>query len=487
MRPKLAAFFLLRRFKIVIYIFMPVKIEHATESQAIAVVPATKKLYVKSYGCQMNVYDGLRMTEMLAPLGYGLQEHYEGADLIILNTCHIREKADDKMFSDIGRMKAEAAEGAIIAVGGCVGQAMGAKIYQQSPAVSIVFGPQTYHRLPDFITQVEDGRKARESGQKNAPIRVVDTDLPELEKFDHLPKPGAYGPSAFVTIQEGCDKFCTYCVVPYTRGAEVSRSVQSIVDECRMLADQGVKEIVLLGQNVNAYEVDTVTLAGLLEKISDIEGIERLRFTTSHPNNTEADLIEAFVTNKKLMPYFHLPVQAGSNKTLKAMNRSHSVESYLETIRLLRKARPDIAIAGDFIVGFPGETEEDFEETLKIVAAVEYAAAYSFAYSPRPGTPAAEMPNQVDETVKKVRLAGLQALIAAQQEAFNAKFVGQTLDVLVEEKGKHKDQLRGRSPHNISVNFEGNDRLIGTVVPVTITESRPKSLVGHICLPEDRT
>ena len=472
---------------------MPVRIEHAVENvnPAVAANAAGKTMFIKSYGCQMNVYDGLRMADLLKPLGYTLQETADGADLIILNTCHIREKADDKMYSDIGRFRKQAADKAIIAVGGCTGQALGATLMQNAPAVSIVFGPQTFHRLPEFIEKVEEGRDQRAQGHKNAPIRVTDTDFPELEKFDRLPETKAYGPSAFLTIQEGCDKFCTYCVVPYTRGAEISRPVQSILDECQKLADQGTREVVLLGQNVNAYhgedaDGNEVTMAGLLDEIAKIDGIERIRFTTSHPQNLTQDLLESFRDNKKLMPYFHLPVQAGSNKILKAMNRSHTAEEYLGLLQKIREYRPDIAMSGDFIVGFPGETEEDFEQTLAITHASAYSSAYSFAYSPRPGTVAADMPDQVNEKVKKERLAGLQALIADSQEKFNAQFADQTISVLVEEMGKEENQLRGRSPHNVSVNMfvEGDEkelrRLIGKIVDVNITETRPKSLVGNM-------
>jgi tRNA-2-methylthio-N6-dimethylallyladenosine synthase len=468
---------------------MPVKIEHAACQSS----PdrGGKKLFVKSYGCQMNVYDGLRMAELLTPLGYTLQDQAEEADLVILNTCHIREKADDKMFSDIGRFKRAATEGAIIAVGGCTGQALGARLMQQAPAVSIVFGPQTYHRLPQFIERVEVGRAQRKMGHKNAPVRVTETDFPDLEKFDHLPSPGSYGPSAFVTIQEGCDKFCTYCVVPYTRGAEISRPAVQVIEECRKLAAQGTREIVLLGQNVNAYHGEDalgneLSLAKLLDSIAGIDGIERLRFTTSHPMNTEADLITAFRENSKLMPYFHLPVQAGSNKILAAMNRSHTAEQYLAIVEKVRESRPDIALSGDFIVGFPGETEEDYRQTLAIAHAAGYASAYIFAYSPRAGTPGAELPDQVPEAIKKERLAGLLALINESQAAFNRGFEGKTVDVLVEEFGDKPGQLRGRSPHNIAVNFTGGTvdkkasrRLIGEVVRVKITQAGAKSLQGE--------
>ncbi|MFZ2619673.1 MAG: tRNA (N6-isopentenyl adenosine(37)-C2)-methylthiotransferase MiaB [Alphaproteobacteria bacterium] len=462
---------------------MPVRIEHAVDSAAVAT--AGKRLYVKSYGCQMNVYDGLRMVDLLSPLGYTLQDDYTGADLIILNTCHIREKADDKVFSDIGRMKKEAAAGAIIAVGGCTGQAMGADIMRQSPAVSIVFGPQTYHRLPDYIAKVEHGRATL--GKFNVPIRVTDTDFPELEKFDKLPPAGLYGPSAFLTIQEGCDKFCTYCVVPYTRGAEISRPAADIVAEAESLAAQGAKELYLLGQNVNAYHGDdghggTVSLAKLFEELGKIEGIERLRFTTSHPMNTTDDLIDCFVSNPKVMPFFHLPVQAGSNRILRAMNRSHTVESYLETLAKVRQVRPDIALSGDFIVGFPGETEEDYQQTLAIAHAAGYVYAYSFIYSPRPGTPAAELPDQVPEDVKKERLAGLQAVLDDNQARFNQQFLHTTQPVLAEGLNE-KGQLFGRSPHNISVNFSmagATTQHIGQTFNVHITEARQKSLLGKV-------
>lgn len=460
---------------------MPIKIEHAVEKVG---AEGAKRMFVKSYGCQMNVYDGIRMAELLAPEGYTLSETAEGADLVVLNTCHIREKADDKLFSDIGRLRREANADAVIAVGGCTGQALGRKIMEVAPSVGVVFGPQTYHRLPELVKKVTEGKAARKLGHKNAPIRAVDTDFPELEKFDRLPTPGAYGPTAFVTIQEGCDKFCTYCVVPYTRGAEISRPWGQIVEEVKILAAQGVREVTLLGQNVNAYTDDGVTLAGLLDKVGAVDGIERLRFTTSHPNNTGDDLIAAFRDNPKLMPFFHLPVQAGSNRILTAMNRNHSVESYLATIDAVRAVRPDIAISGDFIVGFPGETEEDFAATLALAHHVQYVGAFSFAYSPRPGTPAAELDGQVDEVVKKERLAALNVVLDASYADFNARFVGQDMEVLVEGLGKFDGQLRGRSPHNLPVNFTaaGHDKmeLMGKLVTVHIDASGAKGLVGKM-------
>ncbi|MCP5405202.1 MAG: tRNA (N6-isopentenyl adenosine(37)-C2)-methylthiotransferase MiaB [Pseudomonadaceae bacterium] len=463
---------------------MVIRIIDAVNEQAPA---GAKKLFVKSYGCQMNVYDGFRMAELLAPLGYTLADSADGADVVLLNTCHIREKADDKLFSDLGRFRRAAKEDAILAVGGCTGQALGAKVMEAAPSVSVVFGPQTYHRLPALIEKVQQGRIARAQGHKNAPIRAVDVDFPELEKFDRLPTPGAYGPTAFVTIQEGCDKFCTYCVVPYTRGAEISRPWQHVVAECEQLAAQGVREVTLLGQNVNAYENDGITLAGLCEKVGEIDGIARIRFTTSHPNNTGDDLIEAFATNPKLMPYFHLPVQAGSNRILQAMNRNHTVESYLATLEKVRAARPDIAISGDFIVGFPGETEEDFAATLAVAHQVQYVGAFSFAYSPRPGTPAAELPGQIDEITKKERLAALNVVLDDSLAAFCKKFDGHTVEVLVEGHGGRAEkfgqpQLRGRSLHNLPVNFTFGDAdplsLMGQLVNVRVTHTTAKALNG---------
>ena len=457
---------------------MPVRIEDAVD-HATPLAAGMKSMFIKSYGCQMNVYDGLRMAELLAPMGYRLAATHENADLIILNTCHIREKADDKVFSDIGRMKTEAANGAVIAVGGCTGQALGAQIMQTAPSVQIVFGPQTYHRLPALLEKITSGQLKR----------ATDTDFPELEKFDNLPTPGAYGPTAFVTIQEGCDKFCTYCVVPYTRGAEISRPARHVLTEVAALAEQGVREVTLLGQNVNAYTSDSTGLAQLCDAIAAIPGIERIRFTTSHPNNTGDDLITAFASNPKLMPHFHLPVQVGSNRILHAMNRNHTVESYLATIADVRAVQPGIAISGDFIVGFPGETEEDFQQTLQLAATVGYFGAYSFAYSPRPGTPAADLPDQISETIKKERLAALQALLDHTTTEYLQQFIGQTLPILVEGANEKPErygaQLRGRSPHNAPVNFSypagTNARsLVGQIVSVHITSAASKSLLGEL-------
>ncbi len=462
----------------VIHSAMPVLIQHAIDSE----IPAgMKRLFVKSYGCQMNVYDGLRMAELMKPHGYALTDTYDGADLVVLNTCHIREKADEKVFSDIGRMKKVTADDAIIAVGGCTGQALGADIFKRAQQVQVVFGPQSMHRLPEFVE-----RATRHHGLS----RIVDTELPELQKFDALPTPGAYGPTAFVTIQEGCDKFCTYCVVPYTRGPELSRSAKDVVKEVQILAEQGVREVCLLGQNVNAYHGvnaagKELTLAGLLKELAQINGIERLRFTTSHPNNMNDEMFNIFAEEEKVMPYFHLPVQSGSNKILAAMNRNHTVEEYLSHVERLRSVRPDIAMSGDFIVGFPGETEEDYLQTLSVIAEVGYGTAYGFAYSPRPGTPGAALSNQVEEAVKKERLAGMLAAIEACQENFNSTFVGKETTVLVEGPGDQDGLLKGRTPHNISCTIavsgdaEAQTQLIGEIVRVKVTSQRKFSLHGE--------
>ena len=436
-----------------------------------------RKLFVKSYGCQMNVYDAERMEDLLKPYGFEIVTQPEDADLIILNTCHIREKADDKVFSDVGRMAKRNPKNPLVAVGGCMGQAMGKEVMRRAPRVNIVFGPQTYHRLPEFIARAGLGPDKRN--------RVLDTDFPALQKFDALPKQGLRGPSAFVTIQEGCDKFCTYCVVPYTRGVELSRSVTSVLDEVKFLASEGAREVCLLGQNVNAYHgLDEngreANLAGLIRAVAKVEGIERIRFTTSHPSEMDNELITLYGEEEKLMPYLHLPVQAGSDRILVDMNRTHTAEDYLQIIDLLRMSRPDIAISGDFIVGFPGETDADFEMTMDLVREVGYSSAYSFMYSPRPNTPAAEMKNQVPLEVKRERLQRLQELLNAQQLAFNQRFVGKTIPVLLEEKGREPGQLRGRSPHNIAVNVQGNERLLGKEIHVNIIKATGSSILGEI-------
>ncbi len=442
---------------------------------------APKKVFVKTYGCQMNVYDSERMRDVLAPLGYAETGTPEEADLVILNTCHIREKAAEKVYSELGkirRMKRDRAEqGAemLIAVAGCVAQAEGEEIVRRAPAVDLVFGPQTYHRLPQLLARRREDRKA-----------VVETEFPAEDKFhglgeEALPRKGV---AAFLTVQEGCDKFCSFCVVPYTRGSEFSRPVEQVLAEARRMAAQGVRELTLLGQNVNAYHgLDargrSMGLAGLVAELSRIEGIERLRYTTSHPRDMTEDLIAAHAENRKLMPYLHLPVQSGSDSILKAMNRGHTAESYLRIIDRMRVARPDIALSGDFIVGFPGETVSDFESTLKLIKNVGYASAYSFKYSPRPGTPAAESDKQISESEKSARLQDLQALVHAQQTAFNAAMVGRTVPVLLEKPGRDPGQLVGRSPYLQSVHLQASPTLIGTIVDTHISGVGTNSLSGH--------
>jgi tRNA-2-methylthio-N6-dimethylallyladenosine synthase len=444
-------------------------------------VQDSKKVFVKTYGCQMNVYDSERMRDVLAPLGYVETAVPEDADLVILNTCHIREKAAEKVYSELGRIRqmkrARAAEGAemLIAVAGCVAQAEGEEIVRRAPAVDLVFGPQTYHRLPQLLARKAGGERA-----------IVETEFPAEEKFEGLenrPQP-AKSVAAFLTVQEGCDKFCTFCVVPYTRGAEFSRPVEQVLGEARRLAAQGVREFTLLGQNVNAYhgldaQGHTVGLAGLVAELSRIEGIERLRYTTSHPRDMTDDLIAAHAENAKLMPYLHLPVQSGSDPILKAMNRGHTAAQYLRLLEKVRGARPDMAISGDFIVGFPGETEKDFEATLALVREVRYASAFSFKYSPRPGTPAAEHERQVSDAEKSARLMELQALIHSQQTAFNAALVGRTVAVLLEKPGRDPGQIVGRSPYLQSVHLQADSALIGRIVDTHITGVGTNSLSGH--------
>ncbi|MFO1141735.1 MAG: tRNA (N6-isopentenyl adenosine(37)-C2)-methylthiotransferase MiaB [Amaricoccus sp.] len=431
---------------------------------------AEKKLFVKTYGCQMNVYDSERMTAALAAQGYGAAVGPEDADLVLLNTCHIREKAAEKVYSEIGRLRRLKAErpGMLIGVAGCVAQAEGAEILARAPAVDLVVGPQAYHRLPEML-------RRREAGE-----RPVETEFPAEDKFDHLPQDrrARRAPAAFLTVQEGCDKFCAFCVVPYTRGAEVSRGATRIEAEARDLVARGVVEITLLGQNVNAYrDADGVTLAALVGRLAGIAGLERIRYTTSHPSDMDAELIAAHGTEPKLMPFLHLPVQAGSDRILKAMNRRHKAADYLALVGRIRAARPDIALSGDFIVGFPGETEADFAATLELVEAVGYAQAYSFAYSPRPGTPAAER-SQISPEVKAERLQRLQALLVRQQAAFQAGLVGRTLPVLVEKPGRMPGQMAGRSPYLNAVHLEAPAEMAGAIVPVRIEEAGPNSLAG---------
>ena len=439
---------------------------------------AKKGLFVQSYGCQMNVYDSERMVDVLAPLGYAPVEKPEDADLVVLNTCHIREKATEKVYSEIGRLKMqkEAKQKAgngdmMIAVAGCVAQAEGAEIMNRAPVVELVVGPQAYHHLPELIA-----RAARKSGE------VLDTSFDAIDKFDALPiKRENTGVSAFLSVQEGCDKFCSFCVVPYTRGEEFSRPFAKVMDEAKSLVDNGVKEIILLGQNVNAYDGgNNIGLAQLIEKIAELNGVERIRYTTSHPCDMRDDLIAAHGSIAKLMPYLHLPVQAGSNKVLKAMNRKHTVESYAETIAQVRKMRPDIAIASDFIVGFPGESDKDFEETMALVREIKYASAYSFKYSRRPGTPASAMMYQIAENIKDERLQALQALLAEQQTAFNASKIGQEVDVLVTGKGRNQGQMLGKAPWQQSVFFDGDESMINKTVRVKAVGAGLNSLAGEL-------
>ncbi|NNF79615.1 MAG: tRNA (N6-isopentenyl adenosine(37)-C2)-methylthiotransferase MiaB [Rhizobiales bacterium] len=445
----------------------------------------TRKLFIKSYGCQMNVYDSARMSDMLAPSGYVETDQPDDADLIILNTCHIREKAAEKVYSELGRIRkikaARADEGhdVKIAVAGCVAQAEGEEIIRRAPMVDMVFGPQTYHKLPDMLARAEETGRA-----------VVETEFPVEDKFDHLVQPSstktrARGVAAFLTVQEGCDKFCSFCVVPYTRGAEFSRPVERVAAEARRLVDAGVKEITLLGQNVNAYhgegpDGESWGLAQLLYHLEKIEGVERLRFTTSHPRDMDEALINAHRDCAKLMPYLHLPVQSGSDSILRAMNRKHTAGFYLDIIERIRQARPDIALSSDFIVGFPGETDADFEDTMKIVRDVNYAQAYSFKYSPRPGTPGADLETQVPEEVKSQRLQRLQALLGEQQTAFNVSCTGQKFDLLLEKPGRYPGQLVGRSPYLQPVHVTDTNAAIGDIVPVHIDAIGANSLSAHI-------
>ena len=440
----------------------------------------SKTVYIKSYGCQMNVYDSQRMADALAPAGYVESQTPEDADLVILNTCHIREKAAEKVYSELGRLRVSRDErrreggDMVIAVAGCVAQAEGEEILRRAPAVDLVVGPQTYHRLPELLA------KARS--------RPVDTEFPVDTKFDILPaatreKTLARGPSAFVTVQEGCDKFCTFCVVPYTRGAETSRPVAGILAEVERLAAAGVREISLLGQNVNAYhgegpEGRTWSLGDLLHRLARVEGVERLRYTTSHPRDMDDSLIEAHRDLPQLMPWLHLPVQSGSDRILDVMNRRHTAGDYLGIIEKVRKARPDMGFSSDFIVGFPGENEADFADTLRLIEEVGYVSAYSFKYSPRPGTPGAAMADQVPEEVKAQRLARLQAVTDQQQKAFNRASIGRRLDVLFERKGRLPGQVAGRSPWLQAVQIEADEALIGQIKTVEITATGAWSLHG---------
>ncbi len=430
---------------------------------------------VESFGCQMNVYDGQRMAEMLAEQGILAAPDGNDADLVVLNTCHIRERAAEKIYSRIGRLTKGKDEPPLIAVAGCVAQAEGEEIMHRAPAVSMVVGPQAYHRLPSMLERAVAG------------IRSTDTDMPPIAKFDALPARRKSAPSAFLTVQEGCDKFCTYCVVPYTRGAEISRPFPDLLNEAERLVDGGAREITLLGQNVNAWTGDdglgrAIGLAGLIHALAKIPDLLRIRYTTSHPADMDDALVAAHGEIEKLMPYLHLPVQSGSNRVLKAMNRSHTVETYLKLLDRFRSVRPDIALSGDFIVGFPGESEAEFEETLALVDTVGYAAAFSFKYSPRPGTPAATMDGQIAAEVMDDRLQRLQAHLNRDQFAFNEASVGKTCDVLVERKGKLPGQWLGKSPWLQSVHFTG-DAAIGDMVTTQLVEALGNSLSGRLVEP----
>jgi tRNA-2-methylthio-N6-dimethylallyladenosine synthase len=447
-----------------------------------------KKVFIKSYGCQMNVYDSHRMADVLAPEGYAETTAIEDADLVVLNTCHIREKAAEKVYSELGRVRAvrreRAGEGrdTQVVVAGCVAQAEGGEILRRSAGVDLVVGPQSYHRLPQLLAEAR-----RRPG-------VVDTDFPAEAKFDVLPAPAgetvlARGVSAFLTVQEGCDKFCTFCVVPYTRGAEASRPVAAILAEARRLAAAGVRELTLLGQNVNAYhgeaeEGGSASLAGLLRRLAEIPGIARLRYTTSHPRDMAGpdgnwELVAAHRDIPQLMPFLHLPVQSGSDAILAAMNRRHDRNEFRRIIERVRAARPDIALSSDFIVGFPGETDGDFADTMRLIEDVGFASSFSVKYSPRPGTPAAELDGQVPEPVKAERLAALQALLDEQARAFNAATVGRTVDVLIEKPGRHPGQVAGKSPYLQAVHLDGAGLKAGDIVPVTITARGSNSLAGR--------
>jgi tRNA-2-methylthio-N6-dimethylallyladenosine synthase len=442
-------------------------------------IPLTKTLFIKTYGCQMNVYDSAKMADLLAPHGYVLGESIDDADLVILNTCHIREKAAEKLYSELGRLRKikirrqSAGQDLRIAVAGCVAQAQGAEILSRAPYTDLVVGPQSYQQLPELLAQVE-----------KAGARPAAVDFPAVSKFDSLVAASESGPAAFLTIQEGCDRFCTFCVVPYTRGAEYSRPVPEVLAEAQRLVELGARELTLLGQNVNAYhgagdDGAAVSLAGLVRVLADVPGLERLRYTTSHPRDMTADLIAAHGDLPALMPYLHLPVQSGSDRILQAMNRRHGADDYLRIIDALRAGRPGMAISSDFIVGFPGETDGDFQATLDLVARVEFASAYSFKYSPRPGTPAADL-EQVPDAVKAERLGVLQTVLDDQRQAFNDRALGHTNAVLLERLGRHSGQLVGRTPYNQAIYVEADPDQLGSIVDVTITGINPNSLAGEI-------
>ncbi len=442
-----------------------------------------RKLYIKTYGCQMNVYDSRRMADVLAPLGFEPTDTPEGADLAILNTCHIREKATEKVYSDLGRLKphkqARASEGGrmLVAVAGCVAQAEGAEIMSRSPVVDMVLGPQSYHRLPEMVA---------EASARAGLVRLINTEFPPESKFDSLPaSTSGQGCAAFLSVQEGCDKFCSFCVVPYTRGAEFSRPAAAVLAEARSLAATGAREITLLGQNVNAYhgagpDGQAWSLARLLRALAEIDGVERLRYTTSHPRDMGDDLIAAHADIDKLMPFLHLPVQSGSDRMLDVMNRKHTADDYRRIVDRLRRARPDIGLSSDFIVGYPGESDDDFAATMALVRDVGFASAYSFKYSARPGTPAAKQQGLLPEPVKDARLQELQALVSAQQIAFNRGFVGREVPVLLDRRGNRPGQLHGRTPWLQALHVNVPEQLLGHIVSVKVTEGHMVSLTGNI-------
>ncbi len=445
--------------------------------------PAPKKLFIKTYGCQMNVYDSERMAEALAGEGYETTDVAEGADMVLLNTCHIREKAAEKVYSELGRVrklaeKKKAAGGEmLVGVAGCVAQAEGAEITRRQPLVDVVVGPQAYHRLPELVARAKRGEAA------------IDTDFPEEDKFARSRGPKARrAPTAFLTVQEGCDKFCAFCVVPYTRGAEISRPAAQVLAEARDLVERGVVEITLLGQNVNAYhgagDNGDWSLANLIRELARVDGLQRIRFTTSHPNDMDDDLIAAHGEVDKLMPYLHLPVQAGSDRVLEAMNRRHTSDEYIRLIERIRAARPDLALSGDFIVGFPGETEAEFQDTMSLIREVNYAQAYSFKYSARPGTPASDLP-LVEAAEASDRLQRLQTLLHQQQTDFQTGCVGKRLPVLIEKSGRMNGQMVGRSPYLQAVHLQAASALTGTIVKVDIIASKPNSLEGRLVQPQE--
>jgi len=455
-----------------------------------------KRVFIRTYGCQMNVYDSDRMADVLRPLGYALAAGPADADLVMLNTCHIRERASEKVYSELGRLRDDKAErravgrDLTIVVAGCVAQAEGEEIIKRQPAVDIVVGPQAYHRLPQLLAEAERKAAIRRAGKRLPGAGVLDTEFPAESKFDHLPAPqGVRAGSAFLSIQEGCDKFCTFCVVPYTRGAEYSRPVSAVLAEARQLVQAGAIEITLLGQNVNAYHGEapassldgsTWSLGRLIRAIAEIEGVARIRYTTSHPRDMDDELIAAHGNVPQLMPYLHLPVQSGSDRILEAMNRGHGRDHFRRIVDRLRGVRPDLALSTDFIVGFPGESDADFDDTMRLVSEVGFASAFSFKYSRRPGTPGWAMPGQVAETVKAARLAALQALLGEQARDFNMSKVGTSVPVLFAEPGRKPGQVVGKTPWLQSVYADGPARLIGRIVDTRLTEGHANSLAGEV-------